>query len=216
MIKFKNFYLPLLVSVAMLNMVDIQASAAAVTVDESAITSENSNRRGAIENIRATVEGRIRFNQGILKMLRDEQEPIEERVFEYHEMQGATAIGFAKIKAITRVEDLLENAKKETIAEIETLTVTRLICALLDNEENEALKGRFLLAVNIYSTIVRLKSLAINMSKAQRRVGASNQYSEIPYYTQMKRCLGRVGLPNFHEQIENMFEPVANDIAFNI
>ncbi|MCX7342984.1 MAG: hypothetical protein NT128_02415 [Proteobacteria bacterium] len=44
--------------------------------------------RSALEAIKATLEGRIRFNEEILCMLNDDSTPISERLFEFYEMQG--------------------------------------------------------------------------------------------------------------------------------
>ncbi len=221
MSKIKKSFLPLLVSVAMLNIEDLYASsaAAATTTDDDQVRTAMStalsadhlspNNKRILENIHATVDGRIRFNQGILRMLNDEKITVGERVSEYHEMQGTTLPQMAQ----EALEKLLQDAKYETTEEIETLRTTQIVCRVSESEKMSPKSG-FLLAVNIYCTILSLELNSRHLSKAHKKKSISSHYSELPYYKKMQRYLRQSSLPKLHEITDNLFAPVADDIRF--
>ena len=223
--KISKFHLPLLVSAAILtcrmDAYASSASAAATTTtdDEQARTAMSTalsadhlspNNILISENIRATVDGRIRFNQGILRMLNDEKITIEERVSEYHEMQGVTLPVMSQVE----LEKLLQDAKHETTEEIETLRTTQIVCRVPESGKMPALKSGFFLAINIYSTILRLQLNQSHLSKALKQKSISSQYSEVPYYEKMQRYLSQSNLPKLHEIMGDLFVPFGGNVGF--
>ena len=84
----------------------------------------------SLELIKATVDGRIRFNKVILDMLKNEDTPVEERVLEFFENQGFSE-KFIIEKYGSILDEVLEASIKNTIDEIQTLTTTQILCSFI-------------------------------------------------------------------------------------
>jgi hypothetical protein len=159
----------------------------------------------ALETIKATVEGRIRFNQAILDMLKDEKTPIEERLLEYWKNQGSSEEAIRRKFAPINLNEFLARTISGVFDEIQTLTVTKLICLLSEKERCDSLKSGFLLALNIYSSIATLKGHESELSGAEKQHLDSSNYSELPHYKKMLKLLKKTNLPDLYDLMDGMF-----------
>lgn len=165
--------------------------------------------RAALEKVKAIVEGRVRFNQSIIKMLKDESVAVEDRISEFCEMQGVSKSDIEEL--VKKPDESLKVVLDCVNYDLNTLTVAKLICA---NLERDLIKNGFFLAMHVYATIADLRDSYLRQTKKERQSSLSNKYSELVYYKRIKRCLYKSSLPDFHHQFENMFLCKDGGISF--
>lgn len=185
--------------------------AAAADIIDPTPTNETlgARNRVALEKVKSIVGGRVRFNQSIITMLKDDSVAVEDKISEFYEMQGVSKSDIEEL--IKKPDESLKGVLDCVNYDLSMLTVAKLICA---NLERDPIKNAFFLAMHVYATIADLQASYLRQTKKQRQSSLSNQYSELVYYKRIKRCLYRSSLPDFHHQLENMFLCKDGGISF--
>jgi hypothetical protein len=194
------------------DLLDCHEQARSAVSAASSINHLTPKYRENLEKILATVKGRIRFNENILRMINDEKIPLKERMSEFYGNMGRELIANISEIDLQKIQKLAEFGTNQ---EIQTLTTTLVICNYAKSGKMDASKSGFFLTVNIYSTIIALELREGNLSKEGRQKSICSEYSERPYYKNMKRYLRESDLPKLHEKIGSLFIAVGHNIVFN-
>ncbi len=165
----------------------------------------NEQELAALEKIKATVEGRLRYNRVLLSMLNDEDSSPRERLQNYFQETGsvlAKSLKKGSQKKLTDevVDSLLQMHIGGVQRDINMLNVTHEIFCTVENYETDFRKNLYFLAMDIETAFLKLRK-----ERGQSRE-ILDDFHEWIFYGHMKNCLEDIQLSSHFVHLAKKFQ----------